>query len=274
MNIEIQDVHFAYSGGVEALRGVSMTISTAERVAIVGQNGAGKTTLVKQINGLLKPTSGRVLVGGRDTSSLSVASLATNVGYVFQNPDTQLFSTTVEDEVKFGPRNLGFESERLDHWVDLSLELTGLQDRRQVNPYDLSPSWRKMVAFASIIAMDTEIVILDEPTTGQDAVIINLIAKVIDTLSSQGKTLITITHDIDFAAQYFTRLVAMVNGRILLDGTIREVVAQDEALATTFVDPPQITRLGKGLGYPQTALNQDEFLNMYSQALAGKQQTG
>jgi energy-coupling factor transport system ATP-binding protein len=263
MDIEIRDVHFSYISGLEVLGGISLTIASGERVAIVGQNGAGKTTLVKQMNGLLKPTSGSVFIGGKDTKDLSVAKLSAMVGYVFQNPDVQLFSSTVDEEVRFGPRNLGFKPDKVDQLVESSLELTGLQNRRQVNPYDLSPTWRKMVAFASVIAMDTGIVILDEPTTGQDALMVQRIASIITALCAQGKTVITITHDIDFGAANFTRLIAMVKGSILLDGFIKDVVAQEDVLAMTFVDPPQITRLGKGLGFEQVVINQAEFLGSY-----------
>lgn len=263
MDIEIRDVHFSYIGGLEVLGGVSLLITSGERVAIVGQNGAGKTTLVKQMNGLLKPTSGSVFIGNKDTKEFSVAKLSAMVGYVFQNPDVQLFSSSVVEEVRFGPKNLGFEPEKVNQLVEWSLDLTGLQNRRQVNPYDLSPTWRKMVAFASVIAMDTDIVILDEPTTGQDALMVQRIASIIAALSAQGKTIITITHDIDFGAANFTRLIAMVKGSVLLDGSIKDVVDQDEILAMTFVDPPQITRLGKGVGFQQVVINQEEFLESF-----------
>ncbi len=182
MNIEITDLHFRYPAGIEALRGISLTIESGEQVAIVGQNGAGKTTLVKHFNGLLQPTSGQVLIGDWDTTKYSVAKLARRVGYVFQNPDEQLFSKNVGTEVAFGPRNLGFNSEQVQALVKDALALTELSDKTETNPYDLSATWRKMVALASIISMDTDIVIFDEPTTGQDAVNIARIANVIRTL--------------------------------------------------------------------------------------------
>jgi len=141
-----------------------------------------------------------------------------------------------------------------------ALELTELSDKTETNPYDLSPTWRKMVAIASIIAMDTPIVIFDEPTTGQDAANIARIANVIKGLRGRGKTVITITHDIDFCAENFERVVAMSQGKILLDGKANEVLGQDDILATTYVDPPQLTRLGKKLGFEQTVRNQTEFL--------------
>jgi len=260
MNIEIKDLYFTYPNGVEALRGISLAIESGEQVAIVGQNGAGKTTLVKHLNGLLQPTHGKVLIGERDTTKYAVAKLASKVGYVFQNPDEQLFSKNVGAEVAFGPRNLGFSAERVQALVNDALALTELSDKTETNPYDLSATWRKMVAIASIISMDTEIVVFDEPTTGQDAVNVARIANVIAELRKRGKTVITITHDIDFCAENFERVIAMSQGKILLDGQANDVLGQEEILSTTYVDPPQLTRLGKRLGFKETVRNQEEFL--------------
>ncbi len=260
MNIEIKDLHFTYPAGVEALRGISLMIESGEQVAIVGQNGAGKTTFVKHLNGLLQPTRGQVLIGDLNAAQHSVAKLARRVGYVFQNPDEQLFSKNVGTEVAFGPRNLGFNGEQIEALVKDALALTELSDKTETNPYDLSATWRKMVALASIISMDTDIVIFDEPTTGQDAVNVARIANVIRALRGRGKTVITITHDIDFCAENFERVIAMSQGKILLDGHANEVLGQSEILATTYVEPPQLTRLGQRLGFEQTVRNQEEFL--------------
>jgi len=265
MNIEISNLYFSYPTGVEALRGISMTIDSGEQVAIVGQNGAGKTTLVKHLNGLLQPTSGFVRIGDWDTKDHSVAKLARRVGYVFQNPDEQLFSKNVGTEVAFGPKNLGYESGQVQALVKDALALTELSDKTETNPYDLSATWRKMVALASIIAMDTDIVIFDEPTTGQDAANIARIAYVIKVLRERGKTVITITHDIDFCAENFERVVAMSQGIVLLDGKATDVLGQEEILATTYVDPPQLTRLGKKLGLRNIVRNQEEFLTTLRQ---------
>ncbi len=260
MKIEITNLHFTYPTGLEALKGISLTIESGEQVAIVGQNGAGKTTLVRHFNGLLQPASGSVLIGDWDTKKTSVAKLASRVGYVFQNPDEQLFSRDVLTEVAFGPRNLGYSKEKIDELVKRALSLTELSNQTETNPYDLSPTWRKMVALASIIAMDTPIVIFDEPTTGQDAVNVARIANVIAELRKEGKTVITITHDIDFCAENFERVIALFKGQVLLDGSAREVLGQEEVLAQTYVDPPQLTRLGKRLGLKETVRNQEEFL--------------
>jgi len=262
MNIEISNLQFTYPTGVEALRGISLTIESGEQVAIVGQNGSGKTTLVKHLNGLLQPTSGYVRIGDWDTKEHSVAKLARRVGYVFQNPDEQLFSKNVGTEVAFGPKNLGFSGEQVQGQVKDALAMTELSSKMETNPYDLSPTWRKMVAIASIIAMDTPIVIFDEPTTGQDAANIARIANVIKSLRERGKTVITITHDIDFCAENFERVIALSQGKVLLDGKANEVLGKEEILATTYVDPPQLTRLGKRLGFKDTVRNQDEFLSL------------
>lgn len=260
MRIEISGLTFTYPTGVQALRGISLEINTGEQVAIVGQNGAGKTTLVKHLNGLLQPTTGYVRIGDWDTQEHSVAKMARRVGYVFQNPDEQLFSNNVGTEVAFGPRNLGYSTEQVQASVKDALEMTELSDKTETNPYDLSPTWRKLVAIASIIAMDTDIVIFDEPTTGQDAANISRIANVIRLLRERGRTVITITHDIDFCAENFERVIAMSQGFVLLDGQANDVLGQEAKLATTYVDPPQLTRLGMRLGFKETVRNQDEFL--------------
>jgi len=274
MKIEIFDLQFSYPNGVQALDGISLTFTSGEQVAIVGQNGAGKTTLVKHLNGLLQPTRGQVLIGDWDTTKHSVAKLASRVGYVFQNPDEQLFSKTVGAEVAFGPRNLGFNGEQVQALVKDALALTDLSDKTETNPYDLSVTWRKMVALASIISMDTDIVIFDEPTTGQDAVNIARIANVISELRKRGKTVITITHDIDFCAENFERVIAMSQGKILLDGKANDVLGQEEILATTYVDPPQLTRLGKRLNFNKTVRNEAEFLDVLQSAAQAQQSCG
>jgi energy-coupling factor transport system ATP-binding protein len=260
MNILITELHYTYPNGVKALNGISLTIEAGEQVAIIGQNGAGKTTLVKHLNGLLQPTSGSVRIGDWDTTKYQVARLASRVGYVFQNPDEQLFTRTVQQEVSFGPKNLGFEAGKVEALVDNALALTELNAFKESNPYDLSPTWRKMVALASIIAMDTPIVIFDEPTTGQDAANIARMANVITTLRERGKTIITITHDIDFCAENFERVLTLSEGKVLLDGPANKVLGQEEILAQTYVDPPQLTRLGLRLGLREVVRNQEEFL--------------
>lgn len=261
MDIRVDALVYTYPSGVKALRGISLQIAAGETVALIGQNGAGKTTLVKHFNGLLKPDSGSVKVGDWDTRSRRVAELAARVGYVFQNPDDQLFQATVRAEVLFGPKNLGFTAEQVEAKVDAALERTELSDLAGRHPYDLAPGQRKRVALAAILAMDTPILILDEPTTGQDHAGVELVGRMVDGLREQGKTIVTITHDIDFCAEHFERVVAMAEGQVLLDGPARAVLCQVETLARTYVEPPQLIRLAMRLGLERMPLNVNEFIH-------------
>jgi len=263
MRIQIEALHFTYPSGVEALRGVSLMIEPGEHVAIVGQNGAGKTTLVRHLNGLLHPTSGTVRIGDWLTHNTSVAKLAARVGYVFQNPDDQLFKSNVKDEVKFGPTNLGFSPEQVEAQVQEALALLELADKAGVNPYDLTPTWRKRVAIAAILAMDTPIIVLDEPTTGQDYRSVQHLAGLSRYLQERGKTVIAISHDIDFVAENFARIVVMGQGQVLLDGAAEMVFAQAELLSSTDVQPPQLTRLANRLELGQIVYTIDGFLDVY-----------
>ena len=203
MRIEVEDLYFSYPSGVEALRGVRLEIESGQKVAIIGQNGSGKTTLVKHLNGLLRPTRGAVRIGDWVTTGRSVAQLAARVGYVFQNPDDQLFKGAVHDEIRFGPANLGWPAKQIESQVQAAANLLGLAGRLEINPYDLSPTWRKRVAMAAVLAMNTPIVVLDEPTTGQDYHSVQELAEILSTLHGQGKTIIAISHDIDFVAEHF-----------------------------------------------------------------------
>jgi energy-coupling factor transport system ATP-binding protein len=263
VHIQIEDLYFSYPAGVEALRGVSLTVESGEQVAIVGQNGAGKTTLVKHLNGLLQPTQGSVRIGDWLTTDHSVAQLAARVGYVFQNPDDQLFKSNVRSEMAFGPANLGFPMERLAKLVSEAMDLLELSDKADTNPYDLTPTWRKRVAIASVLAMDTPIVVLDEPTTGQDYHQTRHLGKVIDFLRQRRKTVIAISHDIDFVAENFERIVVMGQGQVLLDGPAEIVFLQEEILDSTYVQPPQITRLANRLELGQAVYTIDGFLDVY-----------
>lgn len=267
MNIQVEDLHFRYPNGVEAIQGINLEIGRGELVAIVGQNGSGKTTLVKHFNGLLKPASGTVAIGDWQTTDHTVARLASRVGYVFQNPDEQLFTKTVLDEFRFGPQNLGYPEEKIEELVSFALEITDLAGQENTNPYDLSPTWRKMVALGSIIAMDTPIVIFDEPTTGQDAVNVSRIRAAVQALAAGGKTVITISHDIDFCAENFQRIIALREGKILLDGPAGDVFSSVEELASTYVDPPQITRLGAALKIPDPVVTISDFLDAFQHGI-------
>lgn len=260
MNITITGLTFTYPSGVEALQGVTLTIEPGEAVAIVGENGAGKTTLVKHFNGLLRPSGGSVVVGEWDTRKYSVAKLASRVGYVFQNPDDQLFERTVIKEVTFGPRNLGRSDEESRAAGLEALAAVGLQGQDHIHPYDLHLSQRKLLAMAAVLAMRTPVIVLDEPTTGQDAVGLATIGHIVERLKDERRTVVTITHDIDFAAEHFERVVVMTRGKVLADGPAPSVLSQGEILRAAEVEPPQLARLAQALGMDGTPLNPADFV--------------
>ena len=247
-------VHVYRQGGVRALDRVDLAIGAGERVALIGQNGSGKTTLVRHLNGLLRPTEGRVLVDGADAATLTVAQLAKRVGLVFQDPDRQIFAGSVRAEVEFGPRNLGLSGSGLRSAVADALEAAGLAGEEGTNPYDLGQSRRKLLALASVLSMRTPVLVLDEPTTGQDARGIERVREVVDAVAGEGRTVIAISHDMRFVAETFGRVVVMRAGRLILDGTPDEVFAADawEALRSTYLEPPLAAVLGDRLGVGST----------------------
>jgi energy-coupling factor transport system ATP-binding protein len=241
-------------GGVRALDGVDLRIGPGERVALIGQNGSGKTTLVRHLNGLLRPTAGIVTIDGIDAGTMTVAQLASRVGLVFQDPDRQIFAGSVEAEVTFGPRNLGRSGADLRAAVTAALEATGLGEERRTNPYDLGGSRRKLLALASVLAMRTPVIVLDEPTTGQDARGVARVRGIIDAVAGEGRTVIAISHDMRFVAETFERVVVMRSGRVILDGTPAEAFAADAwtLLESTHLEPPLAARVGDRLGFGAT----------------------
>ena len=252
--VSVRDLVHRYEGGLTAVRDVNLTIGPGEAVAIVGQNGSGKTTLVKHFNGLLRPDEGVVRVGGVDIRDAPVSTVARTVGFVFQNPDEQLFNRTVEREVAFGPRNLGIPAAAAQTLVDRAIRAAGLGAVRGTNPYDLGSSIRKLVALASVLAMEPSIVVLDEPTTGQDAEGVQRIGSIIRSLRAAARTVVAITHDMEFAAEHFSRVVVMRQGEVIADGAPAEVLDGRNAalLATTGLEPPIAARIGARLGLGST----------------------
>lgn len=260
MHLRFHDVSYTYPSGVLAVDSVDLSIDSGERVAILGQNGAGKTTLVRHLNGIFRPASGTVHVGDWTTADRPIADLAARVGYVFQNPDEQLFARTVQADVSFGPRNLGFDDTRIRELVAAALESTGLSGEADTHPHHLSLSERKRVALAAVLAMDTPVVVLDEPTTGQDERGVLMIAGIIRELGERGKTVVAITHDMDFCAENFERVIVMGKGRVLADGAPGEVFGRADALEQAAVEPPQLLRLAAALGWTAAPLTVPDFV--------------
>lgn len=267
--IVVEGVSFTYPGGVEALRDMFLTVKDGEFVAIMGQNGAGKTTLVKHFNGLLKPTRGTVRIDGVETTKTSIAKLSRTVGFVFQNPDHQLFSETVEEEIAFALKNFGFEQEVIQKQITWALNLLSLTQYRKVSPFMLSGGERKRVALASVLAWDPQILIMDEPTIGQDYEQKEKLRQFIVQLQTQGKTIVIVTHDVEFVAECNPRVVLMKEGNIVADGQGKDILTNLEALSQSSIVLPQIaqifTRLTP-LGFPPNVIDTYEAKGILLQA--------
>ncbi len=259
--VEARNLSHVYSNNVVALRNVNLRIRRGEFVAIIGHNGSGKTTLAKHINGLLKPTSGEIIVHGMDTRKHTVAEIARKVGYVFQNPDHQICMKTVQEELAFGPRNLGYPEEEVRKRVDEMLKLFNLEKYRDAHPFLMSKADRLRIALCSVLTMRPETLIVDEPTTGQDMRQSYEVMEILKAFKMEGKTVIFITHNMRLVAEYAERCVIMNNGEILLDGPTVEVFSNFEALSKAKLKPPQVTILSSRLGLKKSSvLKIDDFI--------------
>ena len=262
---EVEDISFIYPHPVHpvtALKNVSLKINEGEFVGIIGQNGAGKTTLVKLLVGLYKPTSGRITIEGEDTRQYTPGELSKKIGLVLQNPDTQLSRISVEEEVKFGPENLGLEPEEIEERTKEALTSTGISHLKDIYPFKLSFGDRRKLSVSAILAMRPKVLIFDEPTTAQDHIGRIEIMRLGQKLNQEGHTVIMITHDMDLVSEFTERTIVLGLGEVLLDGSTPEVFSQPEILKQTYIQPPQITRLSQRLGkygLPPTLLSTDEF---------------
>jgi energy-coupling factor transporter ATP-binding protein EcfA2 len=265
----VKDLEHNY-GSIKALRGVNLEIAKGAFVALIGQNGAGKTTLVKHFNNLLKPTRGTVYIDGIDTTGQTIGSLSRRVGYVFQNPDHQIFCSTVREEVGYGLRHSGLLEEEAAQRVQAVLEFVNLQGVADRHPFTLGKGERQRLAVASVLAMRPNILVIDEPTTGQDWIGAEHMMGLVKNLHESGHTIIMITHDMRIVAEYAERVVVMHRGRIVADGTPSEVFSQRDMLREAYLTPPQISQLAtelEDLGMPSGITTVDEAVAVVSRAL-------
>ena len=272
--IEVRDLWHVYPGGVEALRGVSFNIHRGEFVAIIGPNGSGKSTLLKHFNGLLKPTKGEVIVDGLNIKETTTGKLARKVGLVFQNPDHQLFAKSVREEIEYGLKNIGLSEDQIEKRIRNALEFTGLEGYEERHPLLLKKDERQRVAFASIIAMAPEIIVVDEPTTGQDFKGSERMMQMLTKLNNLGKTIIVVTHDLRLVAEYANRAIVLFQGKIVVDGSTREVFTNYfDAMQEIYLSPPQITHLARMLakyGIRLDILSVKEMVEEVIQLIGGK----
>jgi energy-coupling factor transport system ATP-binding protein len=259
--ISVENVSFHYPGGAQVLDEVNLQIKDGEFVAIMGENGAGKTTLVKMFNGLLKPNEGKISVDDVDTREKSVAQLSRDVGLIFQNPDHQLFAETVTEELSFSLRNFGFKEDVVQRRVTSLMNTLDLDRYSNSSPFVLSGGERKRVALAAILAWDPKHVIMDEPTIGQDYLQKDRLRNFIVQLLSQRKTIVIVTHDVEFVAECKPRIVLLSHGRIIGDGTAAEILTAPALVEKASLVMPQISSL---MGTLQDLAPPSDIIDAYS----------
>lgn len=259
--IEMESASFSYPDGTRVLRNINLTVRRGEFVTLMGANGAGKTTLAKHMNGLLVPTSGQVRVRGSDTRATTVANLAKTIGYVFQNPDHQLFCRSTAEELAFGPRNLGWTKVRTGEAVRVALERLGGEERGHEDPFFMGLAERKLIAIASVLVMEPEVLVLDEPATGADHEAALRIMNYLAELHRQGMTIVIVTHDVSLAANYAERIVALRAGEVIIDGPPSEVFGHEE-LRSCLITPPQVTQLAQKLNPLTSICKIDELVDL------------
>jgi len=266
--IQVNNLIFTYPDGTKALEGINVSINIGEFIALIGQNGSGKTTLSKLLNGLYKPTSGEVIVDGVNSKSTPIVQMVKRVGYVFQNPDHQLFNNNCWDEIAYGPRNIELSEEEVKIRVEEATQVVGLPKKYfEEHPFFLSKGLRQRVAIASILALRPQVIIVDEPTTGQDTrQSFEIMDFLKDLNENHGHTIIIITHDMPIVAQYAQRVILMSEGKILADDKTKNVFSQPKILEKTFLEPPEITQLAQSaqdLGFSPGILSVEEMVEEF-----------
>jgi len=242
--IDIQNLWHVYQPmGQVALKDVTLRVKKGEFVALIGQNGSGKTTLIKHMNGLLKATKGTVSIGGELVEKQKVSDMAHFIGYVFQNPANQIFSDSVQQEVEFGPKNLGFSEEKIKELTDKALKDVELENYREEMPFMLGRGQQQCLAVASILSMNPSILIIDEPTTGLDWHECIRVLELVKQLNEAGHTIIMTTHNMNLVALYAKRVVVLRLGEKILDGPMKEVFCETEKLKSAYIKPPQIFQI-------------------------------
>ena len=259
--IRVEDVSFEYSGGVRALDHVNFVIHEGERIALLGNNGAGKSTLALNLGGLLRPTEGRVLVQGADTSFMSVSEIATNVAIVFQNPFSMLFAKTVQDELSFGPKNIGVQPAAISRLIPHVAKQCTVDHLLNKSPFASSFGEKKRICVGSVLTMQPKCVILDEPTSGQDYRSYSEFMGFIRSLSEQGHTLILITHDTDLAVEYTDRTIIMNNGRVVADGATKTILADPKMLEENAIRETSLLEISRKITHGETVLSLADLLN-------------
>lgn len=267
--LNIQKLVFSYKNAGQTLAEVDFAVNTGEFVALVGRNGSGKTTLTRLAMALIKPASGTIYFQGKNTATMTPADMARGIGYVFQNPDRQIFRDTVAKEVAYGPQQLGFASEAVNETVAWALSMTGLTELAGSFPRLLSRGQKQKVAIASAIAMQPKMLILDEPTSGQDPWDAQNLMELLTNLNQQGITIILVTHDMEIIAKYATRVAVLDRGHKVFDGTPSELFAGSHDIAAWGLLPPTAVALGQQLA-GVNAQNETELVQQIMSIIKGR----
>ena len=273
--IMIHDIGYVYSNGTIALKHVSLNIKKGEFIAIMGQNGAGKTTLIRCFNGLIRPSKGSIFLEGEDIKAKTIATLSKKVGVIFQNPMHQLFSNTLEDEIKFSLKSLHLDKEDIQIKVDQLLKEFDLEKYRKRSPLNLSGGESKKLAIASILCRDPDILVFDEPTLGQDAKEIKFFLGLIKNELKRGKTIIIVTHNIEFTIEHVPRIILMGEGQIIADGPTQSIFTNEFLISKSSLIMPQIYLFKKelqkiGISVPKEVIRESEIINFLDNYLESK----
>lgn len=244
--LELQHVNFSYKAPATTIHDVSFTIHAGEFVSIVGRNGSGKTTLTRLIMALKKPTNGQILWENTTMKNATPANMAQHIGYIFQNPDRQIFHDTVSEEVAYGPKQLGFAQDSINNIIQEALEATGLTPLAKAYPLSLSKGQKQRLSIAAALAMQPKMLILDEPTSGQDAHEREQILALLMKLQQSGTTILLITHDMELLARSANRAIVMQHGRMVFDGGVSELFQKPELKAWGLSQPSSL-KISAGL---------------------------
>ena len=265
--IETQSLTHIYEGGINALSAVSIRINNGDFLGLIGQNGSGKTTLAKHMVGLLRPTSGKILLDGKDTKDISIARISREIGFIFQNPDHQIFCPTVREEISFGPKNQNLSGNEFNQRVDEALSLFKLEKFSDYPPAILGFGLRRKVSLAAVYAMKPRVLILDEPTVGLDRKSSIELMNIVKGLNERGHTIVIITHDMRVIAEYTRTSFVLKQGKLLYEGATADALTEFGLLEETQIKPPQVIALASKFGLKKTdgnyPLTNDEFIQEY-----------
>lgn len=249
------------------LQDINFYIRKGEFVALVGHNGAGKSSLIQHLNGLIKPLPGRVTVAGVDASTTPTSTLAKHIGFLFQNPDHQIFNTTVRSEIMFGLKRIGLSKIEINERVETTAKLVGLEGKLEESPFSLSRGFRQRLAYGSVLAMNPEILILDEPTTGHDHRESRQVMELVKQLNLDGKTVLMVSHDMDMITEYAKRVILLDNGRVIKDGPVGEVMSDSKLLMKSGLRPPSIVNLANCFAKENIILKGSNEMEMFQDIL-------